>query len=69
MEITPVAPVVVPTYYLFGRGGVADGRAGLHYAAQRAIAELVLSIKLLERALSGPAKASVTAATKGRAAA
>jgi hypothetical protein len=44
-----IAPWLVPTYYLLVRGGILDGWAGLDYAAQRAIAELVLSIKLIER--------------------
>lgn len=44
-----VAPWLVPAYYLVARGGLRDGWAGLDYAAQRAIAELVLSLKLLER--------------------
>ncbi len=43
-----VAPWLVPAYYLFGKGGVFDGWAGIDYAAQRAIAELVLSVKLIE---------------------
>ncbi|MFT3922613.1 MAG: glycosyltransferase family 2 protein [Myxococcales bacterium] len=43
-----IAPWLVPAYYLFAKGGVFDGWAGLDYAAQRAIAELVLSIKLIE---------------------
>jgi glycosyltransferase involved in cell wall biosynthesis len=50
-----IAPWLVPTYYLLGRGGIRDGWAGIDYAAQRAVAELVLSIKLIERTfLGGP---------------
>jgi len=44
-----VAPWLVPAYYLLGKGGFRDGWAGLDYAAQRALAELVLSIKLIEQ--------------------
>lgn len=44
-----IAPWLVPAYYLFAKGGLRDGWAGLDYAAQRAVAELVLSIKLIER--------------------
>lgn len=44
-----VAPWLVPAYYLLARGGLRDGWAGLDYAAQRAVAELVLSIKLIEQ--------------------
>jgi glycosyltransferase involved in cell wall biosynthesis len=46
-----IAPWLVPLYCLFLRGGVFDGRAGLLYAAQRAIAETILSARLLEAAL------------------
>ena len=48
-RLTLVAPVLVPSFYLFLKGGVLDGWAGLDYAAQRAIAELVLSINLIEQ--------------------
>lgn len=44
-----VAPWLVPSFYLLWRGGLRDGWAGFDYAAQRAIAELVLAIKLIER--------------------
>jgi hypothetical protein len=44
-----VAPWLVPAYYLLARGGIRDGWAGLDYAAQRALAETILSIKLIER--------------------
>lgn len=44
-----IAPWLVPAYYLVAKGGVRDGWAGADYAAQRAIAELVLALKLLER--------------------
>lgn len=42
-----VAPWLVPSFY-FLKGGLMDGWAGLDYAAQRAIAELVLSVNLIE---------------------
>lgn len=46
-----VAPLMVFAYCLFGRGGILDGRAGLFYALQRAAAELILSLTLVERRL------------------
>jgi glycosyltransferase involved in cell wall biosynthesis len=45
-----IAPWLVPAYYLFVRGGIRDGWAGIDYAAQRAIAECVLSVRLIEQA-------------------
>jgi glycosyltransferase involved in cell wall biosynthesis len=48
-RLVVVAPWLVPAYYLVARQGLRDGWAGLDYAAQRAIAELVLAIKLIER--------------------
>jgi glycosyltransferase involved in cell wall biosynthesis len=41
------APVVVFFYLLFGRGLILDGWPGWYYAAQRTIAELLLSLRLL----------------------
>jgi len=35
------------------RGGILDGRAGLFYALQRATAEAILSLYLIERRLKG----------------
>ena len=43
-----LAPPAVTLYCLFGRGLVLDGRAGLYYTAQRAVAEGILSLKLME---------------------
>jgi hypothetical protein len=43
-----LGPPAVTLYCLFARGLVLDGRAGLYYTAQRAIAEGILSLKLLE---------------------
>jgi len=44
-----VAPAAMFVYCLIGRGGILDGRAGLYYAMQRAAAEMILSLNLLER--------------------
>jgi glycosyltransferase involved in cell wall biosynthesis len=43
-----VAPFAVLCYCLFVRGGVLDGWPGFYYAFQRMLAELVLSLYLLE---------------------
>lgn len=45
------APVVVFFYCLLAKGGWRDGRAGLFYALQRAVAEVILSAFLVEGAL------------------
>jgi hypothetical protein len=47
-----VAPAAVLFYCLFVRGGFLDGWAGLYYAFQRALAELMLSLHLLEATIS-----------------
>jgi len=41
------APVVMFFYLLFGRGLILDGWRGWYYVAQRVIAELLLSLRLL----------------------
>jgi glycosyltransferase involved in cell wall biosynthesis len=43
-----VAPLAVAFYCLILRGGVLDGWAGFYYAFQRLLAELMLSLRLLE---------------------
>jgi glycosyltransferase involved in cell wall biosynthesis len=42
------APLAVLCYCLFVRGGVLDGWAGFYYAFQRMLAELLLSLYLIE---------------------
>lgn len=42
-----VAPLVVVPYTLFAKGLILDGRAGLHYAMERFIAEAILSWELM----------------------
>ena len=44
-----IAPVVIFFYCLVLKGGLLDGWAGLYYAFQRMVAELILSIKLIEK--------------------
>jgi hypothetical protein len=51
-RLVVVAPWLVPLYCLTIGRGLFDGRAGLFYAMQRAIAEAILSARLLEAALS-----------------
>ena len=51
-----IAPPAMFVYCYLVRGGILDGRAGLHYALQRATAETILSLYLLERRLPGRAR-------------
>jgi glycosyltransferase involved in cell wall biosynthesis len=46
-----VAPGLVFLYVLFVKGAILDGRAGLAYALQRAIAEMILTHHLVARRL------------------
>lgn len=47
-----VMPTAMLFYCLFIRGGVFDGAAGFYYAFQRAIAELMLSLHLIEHSFN-----------------
>ncbi len=47
-KLTFIAPPLVLLYTLLVRGVILDGRPGLYYAFQRVVAELILSLKLLE---------------------
>lgn len=51
-----VAPPAMLLYCLIVRGGVLDGWAGFYYAFQRALAELMLSLYLIDQDLSGSRK-------------
>ncbi len=53
-----IAPAATLLYCLIFRGGVFDGWAGFYYAFQRALAELMLSLYLLEHDLGGSEKPS-----------
>jgi len=44
-----IAPIAVLFYCLIVRGGVLDGWAGFYYAFQRMLAELLLSLYLIEQ--------------------
>jgi glycosyltransferase involved in cell wall biosynthesis len=46
------APFVVLFYCLILRGGILDGKHGWYYAMQRVIAEILLSIRLVEARLN-----------------
>lgn len=50
-RLVVVAPFAALIYSLLIRGTVLDGPAGWHYAFQRMTAELILSLRLLERKL------------------
>ena len=51
----PLMPVVVFFYCLFGKGLILNGKAGLLYTLQRVIAESMLSLLMVEKALHPPA--------------
>ncbi|MEL7034490.1 MAG: glycosyltransferase family 2 protein [Cyanobacteria bacterium J06592_8] len=46
------APFIILFYCLILKGGILDGWAGFYYAFQRTLAELLLSIRLIERQTS-----------------
>jgi len=46
-----VAPMIIPIYLLMVRGLIFDGRNGWYYAFQRTVAEMMLSLRLLEAKL------------------
>ena len=48
-----VAPFAIVFYCLFVKGAILDGRAGLYYAIQRFISELILSLYLIEESFAG----------------
>jgi glycosyltransferase involved in cell wall biosynthesis len=51
-RLVVIAPVAMFLYCYLVRGGVWSGRAGLFYALQRATAEAILSLSLLDRWLT-----------------
>lgn len=46
-----IAPFAILFYCLFVRGAILDGRAGIYYAFQRLLSELILSLYLIEHSL------------------
>ena len=51
-----LAPLLVFLYCLILKGGLKDGWAGLYYAYQRAVAEMLLSMRLIETEIFGAGK-------------
>lgn len=51
-----VAPPAMLLYCLIARGGILDGWAGVYYAFQRTLAELMLSLYLIDHDLNGSVK-------------
>ena len=47
------APILAPLYALVAKGTILNGKAGVYYALQRAYAELLLSIELLDASIRG----------------
>ena len=52
-QLRVVMPPLILAYCLILRGGILDGWAGFNYAFQRAVAELMLSLYLIDHDLSG----------------
>jgi len=48
------SPPLVFLYVLIVKRAIFDGRAGLYYAVQRTVAEMILSLQLLQRYLRRP---------------
>jgi glycosyltransferase involved in cell wall biosynthesis len=46
-----IAPMLMPIYLLLGRGLIFDGWNGWYYAFQRTVAEIMVSLRLLEHKL------------------
>jgi len=55
-KLRVVAPVAILFYCLFVKGAILDGRAGLYYTFQRVVAELILSLYLIERSIRSEKK-------------
>jgi glycosyltransferase involved in cell wall biosynthesis len=48
-----LAPLFIFVYCLILKGGIKDGWSGLYYAYQRAVAEMLLSMRLIETEILG----------------
>jgi len=59
-----IAPLAVLFYCLILRGGILDGRAGFYYAFQRMLAELLLSLYLIEHDLNSIGRRKPAAAAE-----
>lgn len=60
-KLVVVAPLVMFVYCYVLRGGILDGKRGFYYALQRAAAELILSLFLVDRMLQPPGAPDQTA--------
>ena len=58
-----LAPVLVLFYALLGKGLILDGWAGCYYVFQRTLAELILSLRLIEARLKQPETSDSTSKT------
>lgn len=56
-----VVPAMMPFYCLIARGGVFDGWPGFYYAFQRTLAELMLSLYLIDSRCTFSASTRITA--------
>ncbi|HEY2963949.1 MAG TPA: glycosyltransferase family 2 protein [Pyrinomonadaceae bacterium] len=56
-----ILPPAMPFYCLLVRGGVFDGWPGFYYACQRTLAELILSLYLLDSRCTSLASTRITA--------
>lgn len=56
-----LAPLIILFYCLILHRGILDGRAGWYYAFQRVLAELLLSLHLLQDRRPAPARPSLAA--------
>ncbi|MDQ6971939.1 MAG: hypothetical protein Q9M30_04755, partial [Mariprofundaceae bacterium] len=50
-KLVVLAPGLIFFYCLIVKGGIMDGKAGLLYALQRTLAEIILSLKILENGM------------------
>ena len=60
------APPMMFAYCLFVRGAILDGRAGLYYAFQRLLSELLLSLYLIDHSLTQRAQRRADQANEER---
>jgi glycosyltransferase involved in cell wall biosynthesis len=58
-----VAPIAIFFYCLFVKGAILDGRAGLYYSFQRLLAELILSLYIIEGSFFQSEKKPIIATT------
>ncbi len=59
-----VVPLLMPFYCLLVKRGILDGKEGLYYALQRTVAEVILSLRLLESDISSCNRAHGSRSTK-----